>query len=69
MLMTHSCLNRVSSKRLKFSFNNLEYCTADIQLWMAQNLLKLNENKTNIIYLTSTHCVQSLRTPALQMGH
>jgi len=29
---------------------------------------KLNDNKTNIIYLASLHCVKSLRTPALQMS-
>ena len=35
---------------------------------MSQNHLKLNDSKTNIIYLTSPHCVKSLTTPALQMG-
>ena len=35
---------------------------------MTENLLKLNDNKTNILYLASPHCVISLRTPALQMG-
>jgi len=42
------------------SLKNLEHHIADIRLWMTQNLLKLNDNKTNIIYLAST--------PALQMG-
>jgi len=32
------------------------------------NLLRLNDNKTNILYLASPHCVKSLKTPALQMG-
>ena len=30
------------------SLKNLEHCIADIRLWMTQNLLKLNDNKTNI---------------------
>ena len=47
---------------------NLEHCIADIRLWMTQNLLKLNDNKTNMIYLALPHCVKSLKTPALQMG-
>jgi len=47
---------------------NLEYCIVDIQLWMTQNPLRLNDNKTNIIYLASPHCVKSLKIPALQMG-
>ncbi|KAK2144661.1 hypothetical protein LSH36_739g02000 [Paralvinella palmiformis] len=32
------------------------------------NLLKLNDNKINILYLVSPHCVKTLKTPALQMG-
>jgi len=51
---------------LSSSLKNLEHCIADIRLWMTQNLLKRNDNKTNIIYLTSPHCVKSLKTPALQ---
>jgi len=35
---------------------------------MTQNLLRQNDNKTNIIYLAQPHCVKSLKTPALQMG-
>jgi len=35
---------------------------------MTQNLLRLKDNKTGIIYLASPHCVKSLKTPALQMG-
>ena len=41
---------------------------ADTRLWMTQNLLKLNDNKTYIIYLVSPHYVKSLKTPASQMG-
>ena len=48
--------------------NNLEHCIAYIRLWMTQNLLKLNDIKTNILYLASSHCVKFLKTPALQMG-
>jgi len=50
------------------SLKNLEHCIADIWLLMTQNLLRLNDNKTNIIYLASSHCVRSLKTAALQMG-
>ena len=35
---------------------------------MTQNILRLNDTKTNIIYLASTHYVKSLKTPALQMS-
>jgi len=50
------------------SLKNFEHCIVDIRLWMTQNLLKLNDNKTNIIYLVSPHCVKSPKTPVLQMG-
>jgi len=55
---------------LNFSsfLKNVEHCIADIRLWMIQNLLKLNDNKTNIIYLASPLCVKSLKIPALWMG-
>jgi len=48
--------------------NNLEHCIADIRLWMTQNIIKPNDNKINIIYLASPHCVKSLNTPAIQMS-
>jgi len=51
-----------------FSLRNLEHCIADIRLWMTQILLRLNDNKTNIIYLVSPYGVKSLKTPTLQMG-
>ena len=50
------------------SLKNLEHCIADIRIWMTQNLLKLNDNKTNISYLASAHSVKSLKSPALQTG-
>jgi len=33
------------------SLENLEHCIADIRLWLTQNLLKLNDVKTDIIYI------------------
>ena len=53
---------------LSSSLKYLEHCIADIRLWMTQNLLGLNDTKTNIIYLALTHCVKSLMTPAIQVG-
>ena len=50
------------------SLKNLEHCIADIRLWMTQNRLRLNDNKTNIVYLASQHSIKSLKTPALQTG-
>jgi len=40
-----------SDNELKFSssLKNFEHCIADIRLWMIKTILKLNDNKTNII--------------------
>jgi len=35
---------------------------------MTQQFLKLNDNKTNIIYLASPNCIKLLKKPSLQMG-
>jgi len=35
---------------------------------MTQNILKLNDSKTNILYLVSPHGVKSLKIPAIQIG-
>jgi len=35
---------------------------------MTQNLLKLNDNKPNILYMASPHCIKSLKTPSFLMG-
>ena len=44
---------------------NLEHSIAYIRLWKTPNLLKLNDDKSNITYLASIHYVESLRTRAL----
>ena len=35
---------------------------------MNQNLLKLNDNKTDMIYIASPYCIESLITPELHVG-
>ena len=54
---------------LNFSsiLTNFENNFVDIWLWITQNLLRLNDNKTNIIYLAPSHCVECLSTPTVQM--
>jgi len=53
---------------LSHSLKNLEHYIADIRLCMTQIFLKLYDNKTNIMYLTSPHRVKCLTTLALHMG-
>jgi len=54
------------SNELNFSssLKNFEHGIADIRLWVTQNL-RLNDDKTNIIYLAWPYCVKSLKIPAL----
>jgi hypothetical protein len=60
-------LDHDNELNISSSVKKLEHCIADIRLWMAQNLLKLNNNKTNILYLASPHCVKFLKTTAAQI--
>ena len=50
------------------SLQNLKHCIEEIRLWMTQNMLKLNDDKTDIIYMASPHCAKSLLTPGLDIG-
>ena len=54
---------------LNFSslLKNLEHCIVHIRLWITKHFLKLNDKKTNILYLAAPQCVKSLKTAALQM--
>ena len=62
MLMTHSCTcHLILAMSQKFPHHRI------IRLWMIQNLLKLNNDKTYIIYLSSSRHAKSLKTPGLQI--
>ena len=55
MLYTQLYISLDLNNELNFSFSlkNLDHCIASIRLWTIQNLLRLNYNKTDIIYLAS----------------
>ena len=38
----------------------LQVCLSDISLWMCTNLLKLNQDKTELIIFAPTHRMQTL---------
>ena len=50
-----------NESNLSSSLKNFDHCIVANRLWMTQNLLNLNNNKTNIIYLASPHYVKSLK--------
>ena len=45
----------------------LESCVADINLWMTTNKLKLNDDKSEFLFLHSRFC-QSLSPPTISVG-
>ena len=45
---------------VSFSLENLDHCTADIQLRATSDVLKLSEGKTNIIYIWLHHTIAGL---------
>ena len=47
---------------------SLENCVNDISRWMTHNLLKLNEDKTELIYFQSQFLQQPSPTPSLRLG-
>ena len=57
-----------NESKVPSSLENLEHCLADIRLGMTQNLLQLNDGKTDIIYPSSSYNAKSLQTPGLQIG-
>ena len=47
---------------LTSSLQTLEYCIAEIRSWMAKNMLKLNDDKSDILYVASPHYLKSRNT-------
>ena len=46
----------------------MEDCLADISTWMENNLLKLNQNKTEIIVFSSKQNINKTRNFLLKVG-
>ena len=53
----------------KSSLDTLEACISEIRVWMTYNLLKLNDDKTDIIYIASPHFAKSISVPTIKVGH
>ena len=43
---------------LEYSKNLIQECTHDMSIWMKNNKLKLNDDKTDLLVLTAGHCPQ-----------
>jgi len=64
-LYLHFCRNEIMS-----SINQLEHCILDIGHWMSANRLKLNTDKTKLLFASSSHSCTTLsgRYLVLQLG-
>ena len=64
-LYLHFCRNEIAS-----SVDQLERCVLDIGHWMSANRLKLNADKTEPLFASSSHSCAMLsgRYPVLQLG-
>jgi exonuclease III len=47
---------------------NMEQCVELVRSWMADNFLKLNEEKTEVLFLGSQHLLSKLQTKQLTIG-
>jgi len=53
---------------LTSSLQTLEYCIAEIRSWMAKNMLKLNDDKSDVLYVASPHYLKSINTQGIHIG-
>jgi len=51
------------------SFQKLETCLEEVRLWMANNFLKLNDDKTDFIIMGSKHNLQKVSTTHIKLGN
>ena len=56
-----------SKSSLQESIASIEKCAMDIKIWMSQKMLKLNDDKTEVLYITSPYFKKSLSTPNLNI--
>ena len=54
MLMTPSCL-KFKPQEYNWAILKMEECLAEIRAWMCENLLKLNDSKTEFMVIGKTN--------------
>ena len=55
MQMTHSYMTMDHSNNWRDGLACIQFCVSEIREWMNQNMLKLNEDKTELIVFTSKY--------------
>ena len=48
------------------SITHVEKCAMDIKIWMSKKMLKLNDDKTEVLYISSPYFQKSLPNPTLK---
>ena len=50
------------------AINKIQDCVADIRLWMSDNLLKLNNDKTEVLVITSRDHISKIQNVSIKVG-
>ena len=53
---------------LTSSLQTLECWIAEIRSWRAKNMLKLNDDKSGVLYIASPHYLKSIKTQGINIG-
>ena len=56
-----------SQSSLQESIDCVEKCAMDIKIWRSKKMLKLNDDKTEVLYITSPNFQKSLPNPTLKI--
>ena len=59
--------NPKSECSLQESIARVEKCAMDIKIWMSKKMLKLNDDKTEVLYISSPYFQKSLPNPTLKI--
>jgi len=57
-----------SPSSLSNACNAMELCVADAKGWMRSNKLKLNDDKTELLFITSKYYQKTIGNPQIQIG-
>ena len=63
----HITFHPKSQSSLQESIACVEKCAMDIKIWMSKKMLKLNDDKTEVLYINSPYFQKSLSNPTLNI--
>ncbi len=58
-----------NTELISLSLINIESCLEKIGVWMVENRLKMNQEKTEFIAFGSSHCIEQLQVQSIKVGN